>query len=318
MLPEHIAASLQKTFSKELDARFTEFVRRYQTKKWTIYSDYVLGDKTRPNDTYVFSVMPAGDYLDGLTETILQSAHFDLKDTREISEEMFALLRDPRIFSLCFIIEKPGLLPTDQKPRRKLLENTLSLTEKWENASEMGPVIHKFRGLVQKSKANSFNGRVLDQMFAATVLAAFVTYLLCKNCDAELIGWFSDRDSITTSHQRIANDMFAINVNTFIERYLEGMKIPKLACNDIPEEGGRMWCDAHLRVPDHFAGAISVWKLAEGATVSVSAKYGTLITRALADNPQVMVVRIKTLSDDSTYSVASSQVLFSTRPGVSD
>jgi hypothetical protein len=41
---------------------FADYVQRYRAEKWLLFSDYVIGDRNRPNKVIALTVAPAGDY----------------------------------------------------------------------------------------------------------------------------------------------------------------------------------------------------------------------------------------------------------------
>jgi len=43
--------------------------------KWLIYSDYCIGDSSKPNDVVSFTVMPYDDYPENIKDKIFSLAH---------------------------------------------------------------------------------------------------------------------------------------------------------------------------------------------------------------------------------------------------
>jgi hypothetical protein len=60
---------------------------------------------------------------------------------------------------------------------------------------------------------------LMSTTMIATVLAAFCAIVLAQERDIEIVGWFPDRDNITTSHERIAEYMYGVNFSAFCQRH---------------------------------------------------------------------------------------------------
>ena len=125
----------------------------------------------------------------------------------------------------------------------------------------------------------------------AAAFAGFLTYLICAARRTSRVGWFSDRDSIITSHKAFAHHLYASNVIVFSERYFKGWPGPSLGVNGSVEEGGTLWCDPILRVPEYVAGTVSAWNV-EQNTIPEARKYRQLLTEGIASNPNVQLLRL--------------------------
>jgi hypothetical protein len=64
MSPDLIVAHLESTLSVRAEAIFADYVKNMNVNQWIIVSDYVLGEASRPNDTFVFSIIPGGDHFE--------------------------------------------------------------------------------------------------------------------------------------------------------------------------------------------------------------------------------------------------------------
>src|ERR1700679_728533 len=84
---------------------FAKYVEEYGTDRWLLFSDYVLQHPGRPNDAFIFTVLPAGNYLPALTADFQGIAKKDFKDIQEVSEPMLRLLSDKRLFTFCFVVD---------------------------------------------------------------------------------------------------------------------------------------------------------------------------------------------------------------------
>jgi hypothetical protein len=58
---QHIRSVIDSVVTRSgTEAHFQQYVERYRTPRWGIFSDYVIGDRDRPSDTFVFTVAPLG------------------------------------------------------------------------------------------------------------------------------------------------------------------------------------------------------------------------------------------------------------------
>lgn len=152
---------------------------------------------------------------------------------------------------------------------------------------------------------------MFDNIVLAAAFAAYLTYLICATRRASQVGWFSDRDSITTAHEAFANHLYASNVIVFSQRHLNGWVGPFLGVNAPTEEGGTLWCDSLLRVPDHLAGMVSAWDFDQN-TIPEARKYRQVLTGGIVSNSNVQLLRL-VLKCENDHISAFSQLVAVTR-----
>lgn len=314
MLPDLIVDALTGTFAGHMDGTIKRYVERYQTDRWLIFSDYVLRQRDRHNDTFAFSIMPGGDYHPGLTEDIARRADRDLKDAREVSEPMRELLVDPRILTFCFILPRKRTLSRNATASLKMIENSLAMMEAWHDRDVHAPIIDRMKKLREKSRSQAFNVGLMDDIILATTLAGFLSVRLCMATPVARIGWFSDRDKITTAHSNIANDFYCVNVSAFCQRLMNGWRGPELLVCAPAAPGSKLWCDAQLRVPDHFAGVVSAWDLGANQIPVASGKYMPVLTEVIADRPNVHLVKLIPAWQEEILQLQASRVVVSRNP----
>jgi hypothetical protein len=116
---------------------------------------------------------------------------------------------------------------------------------------------------------------------------------------------------IASRPQAFAHHLYASNVAAFCERHLNGWTGPALGVNAPVEPGGSLWCDAFLRVPDHFAGTVSAWNI-EQNTIAGALKYQQVLRDGIASHPNVHVMRVLFKCENDLIS-AFSQSLAVTR-----
>ena len=315
MLPEMIVDAVRSTISQGIEAHFADHMERHRATRWLVFSDYVLRQPNRPNDVFAFTLMPGGKELESLIAEFPVIATRDFKDVRTVSESMLTLLCDERLFTICFIANPSRRITRNVATLRGMLDQTIAMMERWQDANCHAEMIGKFKAMRNKAESEGFNVRLLDDILVATSLAALLVVLICKQARAERIGWFSDRDSITTAHQSIANYFYGVNVSAFCQRLMDGWRGPELGINGSVEEGGSLWCDSFLRIPDYCAGAISAWSIDQNKLPSEPQKYLQVLSEGIAGQSNIHLIRLNFEWQNERLEVSSSRVLVSRSPG---
>jgi hypothetical protein len=134
----------------------------------------------------------------------------------------------------------------------------------------------------------------MSTMIIATVLAAFCAVILAQERKIEVVGWFPDRDNITTAYARIADHMFSVNFSAFCQRNKLDERGIKTVIG-VPEVDSanpkRSWYDELIRIPDFLAGPLASWDY-NNNLVPGRQKYVDLLQDAVADNPNLIVLRL--------------------------
>lgn len=270
---------------------FTEYAARHRTDKWLLFSDYVLGDRNRPNDVIALTVAPGGAYLSPLMRDVNRTAKSDFKSVRAIGASMIELLCDSRLFSFCWVLESRRALTRNVAVVRGMLDRDIARVSRRPDVALRANELSRLKALRRKAESPSFNIRLFDNMIIAAALAAFATYLICRERPATRVGWFSDRDAITVAHNAFAHHLYAINVAQFCAKLQRGWQGPELGVN-APLQSGDFWSDPFLRVPDHFAGLLSAWDFQRDTIPAKPAKYRQVLEEAIAGHPNVHVMRL--------------------------
>jgi hypothetical protein len=294
---------------------FAQYVEAHPTNNWLIFSDYVLHHPGRPNDVFSFTVVPAGQYLAPLTREVSAIAKRDFKDTKIVHESMIGLLRDPHLFSFCFIVEPTRVLTRNVDAIRGMIDRSLARLNSKPDRHLRHKDIAKLTALRRKAAAGGFNIRLFDNITLAAAMAAYLTYLICSNRRGFRIGWFSDRDSITSSYEAIAYHFYASNVAIFCERHLDGWPGPALGVN-APVKAGRLWCDAFLRIPDHLAGVVSAWDVEQNTLAESAPKYLHVLADVIAGNPKIQIARLILNSERDLVSADTQSIATSRKHGI--
>jgi hypothetical protein len=270
---------------------FADYVRRHRTEKWLLFSDYVFGDRNRPNEVIAVTVAPAGDYWSRLLNDFNEIARADFKSVRTVSSAMLELLSDPRLFSFCWILDPKRVLTRNVSAVREMLDHDIARVKATSDAAHRTNELNRLRSIRRKAESPGFNIRLFDNMIITAALAAVVTYLICRSRSVTLVGWFSDRDNITVAHDALAHHLYAVYVSQLCAKLKLGWQGPKLGVNAL-SQGGEFWSDPFLRVPDHFAGPLSAYLIEENAIPSKPAKYRQVLEHGIASRPNVHVMRL--------------------------
>jgi len=73
---------------------------------------------------------------------------------------------------------------------------------------------------------------------------------------------------------------------------MNGWRGPELGLNGPVEEGRSLWCEANLRVPDHFAGMVLAWDIVKNALRAIPLEYAQVLYHAICDRPNVCLVQL--------------------------
>jgi hypothetical protein len=170
-------AHLDAAFRPGAWRRLAEFVQRQATSKWIIATDFCIRDAARPNDSFAFVLLPAGDRR-GQTNALLgELPNKDLKRARTIDPAMKRALRDGRAFTICFVADRERRLYRDAQAARSSLDQMIENAQRWKNAADCAKIIDELRAMRAEASKASVSLRLLEDL---TVTAAVAAYF-CAN-----------------------------------------------------------------------------------------------------------------------------------------
>ena len=283
-----IHSQLEHIFdASDIGKNFDDFIRQHPTGNYGIFSDYVMGDKDRPSDSFVFTITPLGGFLPELFDMALNKKTRDIKKVKSISPEMRLLLGEKRFFSLCFSVSRDDMLRFDKANVMENIEERILFFKS--NGSHGQQIAKKLNILLTAMKSKGFNFRLLHKITFVASVVSFITYVLGRYSVIPIkkIGWFSDRDNITTGFGGIIYTLLQIEMaDVFINR-LNYKSEPFLGINDVAR--GELWCDGILRIPDYLAGAISAIDMTSLMVVEQQ-KYIDIIKEFIAGNKYINLI----------------------------
>lgn len=299
---------LRDAFEPYAERRLARFVRQRGVTKWIIATDFCIDDSARPNDSFAFVILPAGDRFAQTHDFLSRIPQRDLKQVKRIPQSISRLFRDGRVFSVCFVGDRERRLFPDASWARRSVDDTIAMMKDWNNAAECGHIIQQFEAARNELNKKSINLRLLANIVLASSFAAFLAALLSKHGSAELVGWAADRDKITDAYNKIAETMFSVNVSAVCQQF--GIKEPKLGV--FHQTNDDLWCDRYVRLPDYLAGAAAASWDRHG--VEPPAKIVQFIGETFPDNQYLLIFVISFGIVEGQFRSLVSRVKFSRRP----
>ena len=275
---------------------FRSFLAKHpKITKWIIACDFVLNEREAASDAYAYTFFPYNADLMDVKAKITTLVPKDFKKTKDIRSELVEFLRSGETFTVCLLTPKNFSAAGGIDTVRASLEVTLDVMRSWHDAHNQRKVIRAFERLREKAKANNFNAQLMSTIMIATVLAAFCAILLAQERRIEIVGWFPDRDNITTAYERIADYMFSVNFSAFCNRHGIDERSIKTAigiANPDPLKPKQTWYDELVRIPDFLAGPLAGWDYKQNL-VTGRQKYVEILQGAVADNPYVITLILR-------------------------
>jgi hypothetical protein len=312
--PDTLIDCLMSTFRQGAINEFKTFMGRHpDVTKWVIATDFVVKEPQATSDAYAYTLFPYNlDFL-GLKSKIANLVPNDFKDVKNVPQKLCAFLHSAETFTFCLLTPKNYNAAGDIRTVRSSLDYTIKMMKAWEGPDARNHFIEAFEQLRQRANANSFSPRFMSRMMIATVLAAFCAVILAQERNIEIVGWFPDRDNITTAYDRIADAMFAVNFSAFCQRFsvIEWRSIKTVVGlpEGDPDKPKQMWYDELVRIPDFVAGPLASWNYTD-KLVPGRQKYVDILMGAVADNPYLVTL----LFQDREEGVGVSRLLCSKAP----
>ncbi|MHB9100122.1 MAG: hypothetical protein ACYC2E_01190 [Sulfuricella sp.] len=297
--PTDFLNALFDNFDKSAINDFRNFLEENpQVKKWQIAADFCLHDKERPNNAFAFTIIPYDDYHDVLKAEIQGALPKDLKKTRDIDDDAAAFLVHPRRFHFGFVFQDPpavfnnGLGSDALKVARESLAITLEFMVRQGRSKEN---MCRLKELKQKAQANNFNVELLSDLYMLSYLFSFVTLLLARERSVEIVGWFSDRDSMTTWCDGVVWDISRENLYGLAEHLNISLPadMPLIAVPTPDAEKNAMWFDEYVRLPDYIAGILAAWNFTTNELPGDKGKYLKLAEDVVADARNMAVLNVR-------------------------
>lgn len=315
-IPEFLNC-LFSTFDQSAIIDFQAFLKNNPgVTKWQLAADFCLHDTDRPNNVFAFTLIPYDDYLSNINSEISSAIPKDIKRTTEIKEECLAFLRDTRRYHFGFVLKgSPKFFYNGDGscPLAIARESLDLLLKHLEVIGRSKENTRKIKLLIQAAKANKFNVELLTDLMILISFFCFITLLLARERQVDVMGWFPDRDSMTTwcdgviwdiSNETLAGLSEYFNINLPFDKPIIGIPNPD-------DKVSAMWFDEFVRLPDYIAGILSAWDLENNKLPGDRSKFIQLAEGVLAKASNIAVIKVR--YDDI---IACSRILFN--PEVSE
>ena len=288
--PDGLVDHLTSTFGTSgAIGEFRKFLAKHpMATNWMIASDYVINDSQAASDAYAYTFFPTAEIQD-LKAKIVKLVPKDFKKTQAVKPELHDFFQSGETFTICLLTPKKYNSAGDIHPIRRALDKSLGMMQNWQNADNH-PAINAFERLKERAKANNFNAQLFSTIMIATVMAAFCAIILAQERKIEVVGWFPDRDNITTSYERIAEHMFAVNFSAFCQRHnIDPIKTMIGRPEPDAAHPKQTWYDELVRIPDFVSGPLAGWHYKQNL-VTDRQKYLDILQGAVADNPYLITL----------------------------
>jgi hypothetical protein len=283
--PDGLVECLISTFGKNAIDEFRKFLAKHSgVTKWMI-ANFVINEPQAASDAYVLTFFAYSAEIGELKAKIVKLVFKDFKKTKAVKPKLHDFFQSGETFTICLLTPKKYNLAGDIHAIRFSLDETIRIMRNWQDAADrQQKVIKAFERLKERAKANNFN---TPTIMIATVLAAFCAMILAQERKIEIAGWFPDRDNITTSYERIADHMFAVDFSAFCQRHAIDERSIKTVIG-LPEpdpgEPRQIWYDELVRIPDFLAGPLAAWDYKKNL-VTGRQKYLDIFTRRGGGQP---------------------------------
>jgi hypothetical protein len=291
--PDSLVDCLTSTFGRSAIKKFRKFLAKHPAvAKWLIVSDFVINEPSAAADCYAYTIFPYDAEIEQLKLKIVKLVPKDFKKTKTVPAKLHEFFHSGETFTISLLTPKKYKAVGDLGDVRLALDETIRVMRNWGDADNQRKVIEAFERLKRKAKANNFNTQLMSTMMIATVLAAFCAIILAKERKIGIVGWFPDRDNITTAYERIAEYMFAADFSAFCQRYdIDERPIKILIGRPEPDPANpkQTWYDELVRIPDFLAGPLAAWNFKKDL-VTGRQKYVDILQDVVADNPYLTML----------------------------
>ncbi|MCZ6688694.1 MAG: hypothetical protein O7H41_03725 [Planctomycetota bacterium] len=291
-----------KGFSQSQLERY--FARIGKCPKWSIHSDYCLGDPNKPNDVAVFTLVPYVADIGELNRLVGGKLKSDLKRKRQIGQEEIACLNSELFFHFAFVMSKRRYIFSQSKgdSEKKRMHEAVLVTQRmlrgWISDEKVNQefalgLLDKLARLEPRLAAGSANLKLLKNIFLISALGASIAGILAELAGARLIGWLSDRDSIIRAQDGLAFDCFHMGFSGLAEMTKQNWDEVKLVyANPSEHSPDGTWYDALNRLPDHLAGALADFSFSDAQ--SSTEKAHQVLISCITNRARVAVHRLTT------------------------
>jgi hypothetical protein len=248
-----------------------------------------------------FSIVPYQDWYSNIQDRIRAALPKDIKNTSNIAKKTIEFLKRPTLFHIAVLLDRDRTFFTNGAGSDRLAIARQSIRADLAQVSALGPDprrIARFKLLEQASLADSFNVGLASDLAILALLYSFASLLLARERTQEIIGWFSDRDNLTTWCDGVLWDYALGNISGIAERLgipLGAIQFPIAVPDPSAPAKSQLWYDELIRIADYFAGTVAA--LDKTTHRVPSDKFVRLLRGVIADAANVSILRLR-IGDD--------------------
>ncbi len=288
---------LESTIQKSTIIELRKYLEPFRNiKKWMIISDYCFDDPNKSNNCISFIIYPYVYSLDELQEDIKNRAKVDLKHTKNISDEFCDLYHSGIFYSMNFVVNEDNCIchGITVESVRNLITQYIEMLKTWiknqpEKKNDHEEKIKKFNVLLNETNRKTFNLRLFKEIFLVNFLVSYLTYILIKEMDIDIIGWFSDPDKIVSGYGEIATVLYVVMHHTLCVEYLGVNYKQPITC--LAGQTSDIFYDELVRIADYICGFVSEFDL-EDANKEYKDKYKKISSNIVANNKYISIINI--------------------------
>lgn len=296
--PRELFTAVDDTFQRGARQTLCNYLLGHPgMRKWIIAADYCMGDPSRHSNAFVFTLHPYDDWFLNSESSITNALSRDLKAARAVPPGGLSLLRHPHRLHVCFVTAKDLRLFADSAVLAEVT-NVRAYIAAWAyhfRERERDPRdIAKVEALLQKSKANRFNLSLFKALYLTHFFFAYVTLALCRDSSPEIIGWFSDRDSMTSWCDGVLWPLTGETLHGLAEEHAINTRTTRYSIGvpGVHASYKRMWYDHLTRIPDYIAGTLAAWDFQNNHLPGHHPKFVQMARDVMADNANVIVFKL--------------------------
>jgi hypothetical protein len=295
--PEEVAKLFLQCFDGSAVENFRRFMARHpHVRKWLIAADFSQHND-RPFDCFAFTIIPYDAWLGEIEREVKQALPRDLKKSKDLDEDAIEWLRDPRRFHIAITVNDrpavfwngPGSVPLTIA--REYIANTLANAIKADASDE---TLTRIKKLKQEAQANSFNVRLLADIWLLAIWFAVLAISIGRERRSEIIGWFPDRDNMTNYCDHFWYDHALWNAQLFAATFAVDMTATRCPAGTPHRSGAkeRMWFDYMIRAADWIAGAVAAWDRKRNLIPGDQSKYRRMLEDVITPAENIVVLHL--------------------------
>ena len=248
-------------------------------------------------DCFAFTILPYDAWPAEIENDVAEVLPKDLKKSKALDQDGAEWLRDPRRFHIVITVNKDRVPFSNGAGTNTLAIAREHIDKTLDQAAAQGvkpDTIKRFKKLKAEAQAKGFNVELLGDLWLLAVWFAVLTIILGRERQCEAIGWFPDRDNMTTWCDGIWHDYADWNVHALADALTVDMRSTQLAVGAPDRSGAKeiMWYDYMIRAADWFAGSVAAWDRKSNLIPGEHSKYQQMLEDVVADADNIIILHL--------------------------